>query len=121
MLYHEVPCPECEGWGHISHSSENSIWCEQCINCRGTGLIYTPMTNGEIIRTCSNEELVKVYYNLQTWAIYSGGKNNRLLNDTPEDFLIWINKEADDIDMETIFDFIDEKNYWNPDITAISK
>ena len=122
MLYHEIPCPECNGWGYISDSNMNSIWSRQCTSCRGTGLIVVPVTNGEIIRTCSNEQLVKVYDNLSKWAIYSGGDNNRLLySSIKEDFLVWLNKEADKPDMETIFDFIDEKDYEHPYVKAINK
>ena len=113
MLYKEICCPKCNGHGFISHSEENGIWSENCTDCCN-GTIVVPMTNGDIIRTCNNEELVKVHHNLNQYALYSGGENNRLLDSSPEDFLLWINKKADDIDIRTIFDFVDEKEYEHP-------
>lgn len=111
-MYKTVVCPECNGHGFISYSSDYSIGCSTCKECRGFGILTVPMTNGDIIRQCNNEELSKIYCNLKEWTIYSGGKNNRLLDkDTPEDFLLWLNKEADRIDIETIFDFIKEEEY----------
>lgn len=120
MLYKETVCPECSGHGHICGGDECSIWSKTCDNCNGSGWTVTPMTNSDIIKTCNNEQLVKVYYNLKSWAIYSGGENNRLLNDSPEDLLLWLNKETDDIDLKSIFDFIDEKDYEHPYL-SISK
>lgn len=111
MLYKEIPCPECDGHGHISGGDLNSIWSIQCSNCMGSGLVVSYITNADLIRQCDNEQLVKVYRNLKEWAIYSGGEKNRLLDRSPEDFSLWLNKVTDDIDIKTIFDFIDEKDY----------
>ena len=122
MLYREIPCPECNGWGYISDSNMNSVWSRQCTNCRGTGQIVVLMTNGEIIRTCNNEQLAKVYDNLSKWTIYSGGDHNRLLySSIKEDFLVWLNKETDKLDMETIFDFIDKNDYEHPYLKVVNK
>lgn len=121
MLYKEIVCPICKGHGFINGGDENSIWSKTCDNCHGYQLISVPMTNGDIIRACNNEQLSIVYCNLEKWAIYSGGSNKRLLNrDNAEDFLLWLNKEADDIDIKTIFDFIDEKNYENPYLKTVN-
>ena len=110
MIYKEILCPTCNGCGHITGWDENSIWSTTCSNCNGRQTITTPMTNGDIIRICSNEQLLKVYYNLQNTALYSGGDNNRLLSNSQEDFLLWLNKEADDVDIASIFDFIYDEN-----------
>lgn len=120
MLYKEIVCPVCNGHGFISGGDDHSIWSKTCDNCNGHQLVVVPMTNGDIIRACNNEQLVRVHYNLQSWALYSGGDKNRLLDDSQEDFLLWLNKDADDIDLKTIFDFIDEKDYEHPYI-SISK
>ena len=121
MLYKEIVCPVCKGRGFINGGDDHSIWSKTCDNCHGYQLISVPMTNGEIIRACNNEQLLTVYYNLEKWAIYSGGSNKRLLNkDNAEDFLLWLNKEADDIDIKTIFDFIDEKNYEHPYLKTVN-
>lgn len=56
------------------------------------------MTNGDRMRNCSNECLACVYKNLQENAIYSEYENRRLLNSEDSDFLIWLNKESEDID-----------------------
>lgn len=60
------------------------------------------MTNGDRLRNLSNEMIASVYYNLKENAIYSGLVNRRLLGDTPEDFLIWLEKETEDFE-EDIF------------------
>lgn len=114
MLYKEIACPECNGRGYIAGVSETSMWTKMCDNCHGSGVVATPMTNGDVIRACDNEELVYIYSNLKQCAIYSGGENNRLLSRSPEDLLLWINKETDDIDLRTIFDFINKTDYENP-------
>ena len=117
MLYKEIPCPVCNGYGFISGCDENSIWSSVCSNCNGKSTIVVAMTNGDIIRKCNNEQLSKVYYNLRNRAIYFNGKNNRLLPgafNRPEEFLLWLNKEADELDIRAIFDCIDEKDFENP-------
>lgn len=55
------------------------------------------MTNGDRIRNCTNKQLESVYFKLKEWCAYADG---RLLcfNDNPEDFLLWINKESDELD-----------------------
>ena len=94
MLYKEIICPKCNGYGFISHCEENSIWAECCTECHN-GTIVVPITNGDVIKRCNNEQLTKVYINLGKWAIYSGGNNNRLLyQDNVEDFALWLNKET---------------------------
>ena len=61
------------------------------------------MTNGDRIRNLSNEMLASVYYNLKETALYSESEDHRLLNDNPNDFLVWLNKETEDFE-ESIFD-----------------
>jgi hypothetical protein len=76
------------------------------------GSSVIPMTNGDIIRLCNNEQLLEVRNNLDTYAIYA---NNRLvINEYDEDFLLWLNKATDDIDLETIFPFINKEDYEHP-------
>ena len=113
MLYKETICPVCNGRGFISGSSECSVWAEPCTNCQ-SGMIATSVTNGDLIRSCSNDLLLQVFTNLTHNAIYSGGEHNRLLLSTPEDFLFWLNKATDDLDLRTIFDFINPKDYEHP-------
>lgn len=113
MLYKETVCPVCNGNGFISHWDENSISAESCTNCQN-GLIAVPMTNGDLIRRCTNEQLLKVLINLTHTAIYSGGEHNRLLLSTPEDFAFWLDKATDDLDLRTVFDFVDEKDFEHP-------
>lgn len=121
MLYKEAVCPKCKGYGFISHYDENSVCSESCQEC-SNGIIVVPMTNSDVIKCCNNEQLAKVYINLGKWAIYSGGNNNRLLyQDNVEDFELWLNKETDKIDLETIFDFIDEKDYEHPYLKTVCK
>lgn len=121
MLYKKIICPVCKGYGFINGGDDYSIWSKTCDNCYGYQLVAVPMTNGDVIKCCNNEQLAKVYINLGKWAIYSGGTNKRLLNkDNTEDFLLWLNKEADKIDLETIFDFIDEKNYEYPYLKKVN-
>ena len=119
MLYKETVCPICNGRGFISHFDENSVSAETCRNCRN-GLVVVPMTNGDLFRRCTNEQLLQVLTNLTHFAIYSGGERNRLLLSTPEDFLFWLNKEVDDTDLRTIFDFINEKDFEHPWLAVAS-
>ena len=121
MLYKEVICPVCNGRGFISKSTECSISSLPCPgNCRD-GMIVIPMTNADIIRICDNEQLVKVHVNLSNWALYSGGEYNRLLDSSPEDFSIWLNKVTDETDLQTIFDFIDKDHFKHPWTALVAK
>ena len=114
MLYKETICPVCNGHGFITESTDCSISCRPCPGACRDGTIVVPMTNGDVIRTCNNEQLVKVYDNLSKEAIYSGGEHNRLLDYSSEDFLIWLNKATDELDLRTIFDFVDKKLFEHP-------
>lgn len=60
--------------------------------------------NGDKIRQCTNEQLMKVYKNLKTNAIYVNGELMSI-NYYPGHFLAWLNKESDKVDEETIFNF----------------
>lgn len=105
-------CTNCSGNGYVTYYDDLSAWSKLCKKCNGTGI--NPITNGDIIRQSNNEEIQKILNNLNKWAIYSGGTNNRLLfKDKPEDLTLWLNKETDSMDMETIFNFINygEHNY----------
>lgn len=119
-MYKEIICPVCNGRGYISGGDDYSTWSKTCDNCNGHQFVVVPMTNGDIIRACNNEQLAKLHHNLKVWALYSGGNNNHLLNDSQEDFLLWLNKDADEIDLKTVFDFMDEDDYEHPYI-SISK
>ena len=114
MLYKETICQECRGYGFITESTECSISSKPCPARCHEGRVVVPMTNGDLIRRCTNEQLNKVYFNLDSWAIYSGGQNNRLLFKEPDDFLLWLNKATDDTDLQTIFDFINENDQEHP-------
>lgn len=114
MLYKETVCPECRGYGFITESTECSISSKPCpARCR-EGRVVVPITNGDLIRRCTNEQLLKVLINLTHTAIYSGGEHNRLLLSTPEDFAFWLDKATDDLDLRTVFDFVDEKDFEHP-------
>lgn len=108
MLYKETVCKTCNDSGFVTEAADCTISSKPCPDdC------HILMTNGDLIRCCTNEQLQIVYQNLKHNAIYSGGYgdgNNRLLFDTePDDFIFWLNKPTDDLDLRTIFDFIDEK------------
>ena len=105
-------CPECNGLGFITVSTENSIGARPCYECNSKGVVAVPMTNGDIIRSCNNKQLLIAFENLNTMAIYSEENNRRLLyTDDPDDFKLWLDKEADLLDMRTIFNFIDEEEH----------
>lgn len=53
----QMPCPKCEGFGHISITTENSASAYQCKECSGTGLVEVPMTNADRIRAMSDKKL----------------------------------------------------------------
>lgn len=105
-------CPKCKGHGFITVFTENSIGARPCYECNSKGAVAVPMTNGDIIRSCNNEQLVIVFENLNTSVIYSEEKNRRLLFfSDPDDCKLWLDKEADSLDMKTIFNFIDEEEH----------
>ena len=105
-------CPKCKGCGFISISTENSIGARHCYECNGKGVIAVPMTNGDVIRSCNNEQLVIAFENLNTSAIYSEEKNRKLLFfNNPDDCKVWLDKKADALDMRTIFNFINEEEH----------
>ena len=58
-----IPCPECNGRGVITHYEDfgigGRVWNESCHKCSGMGTIKAPMTNAEQIRTMNDEELVE--------------------------------------------------------------
>ena len=114
MLYKEIICPVCNGHGFLSGGDDHSVWSKPCPNHCHNGLIVVPVTNGDLIRRCTNEQLVKVHINLNQEAIYSDSEHKRLLSDTLEDFALWLDKETDDLDLRTIFDFINEKDFEHP-------
>jgi hypothetical protein len=114
MLYKETICQECRGYGFITESTECSISSKPCPARCHEGRIVVPITNGDLIRRCTNEQLLKALINLTHNAIYSGGEHNRLLLSTPEDFAFWLDKATDDLDLRTVFDFVDEKDFEHP-------
>ena len=104
-------CPKCGGRGFIV-STENGISACHCYECNGKGVIVVPMTNGDVIRSCNNEQLASAFENLNTMAIYSEENNRRLLFfSDPDDCKLWLDKEANSLDMRTIFNFIDEEDH----------
>ena len=112
MLYKEVPCKKCGGQGFISYSNENSAWSVPCDECKD-GLVIEPVTNGDLIRRCTNKQLAIVYQNLTSCAVYSSAPNRQLLY-LPAELERWLDKETDDLDVETIFDFINKKEFEHP-------
>ena len=110
MLFRKTVCPICSGHGFTNRSSQYSIWSERCTNCQN-GVIEVPVTNGDLIRRSTNDQLVRVRENLKNWAIYSGEEPNRLLDSSNEDFKLWLDKATDSTDLETIFDFVEECDY----------
>lgn len=63
-----IQCPKCDGRGYISHvetwSDGNGVgggraWSEPCANCNGTGRIETPMTNYDVIKNMTIEEMAE--------------------------------------------------------------
>lgn len=118
MLYKKAPCPDCNGKGYLYVSTINSISCYRCEHCGGDGQVARPMTNGDLIRLCTNEQLAYVWDKLKQNAVYSGGNYPRLLSDIYEDYLVWLNKTADKNDLKWIFDFVDESDYPHPFIAT---
>ena len=118
MLYKEVTCPKCGGVGFISKVGDDSVWSMRCTECTG-GTVLAPVTNGDIIRRCTNEELAKVHIALAENALYSGVENRRLLTDTYEDFLLWLDKPVEDLDMQTIFEYVDKTKYEHIPFTKV--
>ncbi len=117
MFYKEAVCPVCQGRGFTSTFDDCSVSACGCAECHN-GTVVVPITNGDLIRRCTNEQLQKVLSNLDKWALYSGGEHNRLLLSTDEDMLVWINKNTDDTDMESIFDLMNKADFEHPWLKA---
>jgi len=62
----KIPCPKCDGWGHISEVGENSISGYTCKECNGSGQIEVSMTNADRIRAMSDEELAAYLLGIST-------------------------------------------------------
>lgn len=59
------------------------------------------MTNFERFTKCETpEEFTYVFMRLQQYAIYANG---RLLDSSPNDFMEWLNKETDELDIDIVF------------------
>ena len=68
------------------------------------------MTNFERITKCKTpEEFAYAFMRLNHYAIYANG---RLLDSSPNDFMEWLNKETDSVDISIVF---------NSDIRSCSK
>lgn len=59
-----IPCPDCEGHGHINGGNEHSSWSRTCDRCHGTGTIMVPKTRADRIRSMTDEELAVYIQNL---------------------------------------------------------
>ena len=64
----KIPCPKCDGWGHISIVSENSVSGYTCEECDGSGQVEVTMTNADRIRAMTGEELAEQF----AQAFYKG-------------------------------------------------
>ena len=114
MLYKETICKSCNGYGFITEATENSISSRPCPAHCHEGRVVVPMTNGDVIRRCSDEQLQLVYHNLKNNAIYSSSPVRLLFDSEPEDFKEWLQKETDDLDLRVIFDFLHQDAYRHP-------
>lgn len=50
-------CEKCWGTGHVHGGDENSTWSKSCEDCHGIGFVRVPMTNEDVIRNMTREEL----------------------------------------------------------------
>ena len=99
LLNHKyVPCQFCNGEGKFYHGNENSVYVINCSKCEGNGYQLVPMTNGDHIRLMNNEQIVKLFRNLDSIAIYSAEPRRLMYYEYDDDFLEWLNKETDDLD-----------------------
>lgn len=96
-MYKKVVCPECNGSGFKSIAKDYGAWSTWCSKCNRKGFVVEPMTNGDIIRRCNNEQLAKVLDNMGNYFFNS--------------FSSWTSKEATDSDRGLIFDFISKEEW----------
>lgn len=66
MRTKRVPCPECGGIGFVQHtkidheSGTGLAWSEECPRCNGWRIVEVPMTNADLIRGMTDEELANM-------------------------------------------------------------
>lgn len=118
MFYKETMCKTCNSYGFITETTDHSISSRPCSDRCHNGIVVVPMTNGDVIRRCTDEQLQLVYHNLKNNAIYSSSPVRLLFDSDPEDFKEWLQKETDDLDLRVIFDFLDKDTYRHPYLEA---
>lgn len=52
-----IICPQCGGHGFNTKRNNYIIWSERCAQCNGTGEIEVPITNGDALRSMSDEDI----------------------------------------------------------------
>lgn len=112
-----VPCSECNGKGYTTewiNDKENlcmGVTSIPCNKCHGTGQLEELMTVRDILRTCSNAELAKVYKNIQEHGIFSDGMISHQLDITSpekmeENLTSWLGKIPNFKDETSIFNLV---------------
>lgn len=64
-----IICPQCGGHGFNTKRSNYIIWSERCAQCNGTGEIEVPITNGDALRSMSDEEFRTSFLNLSVTIV----------------------------------------------------
>lgn len=98
-----VFCPKCGGHGFITYFEEYkdscNAWSERCSECNGNGEIEVFVTNGDKLRSMSDEQIANwfsklVCHNCATTFECNGCYSDD--EDCAKEILKWLKKEVKD-------------------------
>ena len=82
-----MKCPKCNGRGTVGYFHIDHFADIECDRCHGSGEVSeVEMTNEELMRTCSTEELATVIYGIAVYdTLYDRIRNALVLNPCEDD------------------------------------
>lgn len=95
----KIMCSNCNGYGFIGKCDENKAWSERCAKCNGTGEIEVPLTNGDLLRSGSDERNAQWLSKLvchDCTAIFQCSECHPDDEGCAKEILKWMQKEAED-------------------------
>ena len=57
-----IVCPECNGFGYVEEYVDERLRKNECNYCGGSRILRVPVTNADLIRSMSDDELAELFY-----------------------------------------------------------